>query len=237
MSWKCPVCFECVYKPYTLNPCNHSLCHNCVNSIEQQICPGCRTHIQSSRPNFALIEVLESLQPMVWKEPKIPHIEFRFDEPKMPQRQRIELHSIDHLEMAKKRACNQVILGTILFILFAISMVILFVPTYLVYVPNHTWIKNDCDIIDCNHTITATTLNVSLVVEKTEYTKRFYSNNNYCNATMVNCWYAEGDSTIVSTLTLTKETQRNIHIVWLLFGTLGLIFCFGGIFFLFFDKM
>jgi hypothetical protein len=50
-------------KPYCLNPCGHSFCLKCINLLVNKACPICRKRIQSTIPNFAMVEMLHNWTP------------------------------------------------------------------------------------------------------------------------------------------------------------------------------
>ena len=50
-------------KPHSLNPCGHSFCLKCIHSLMNKVCPICRETIQSTIPNFAMLEMLHNWTP------------------------------------------------------------------------------------------------------------------------------------------------------------------------------
>ena len=64
----CQICFETYNtkhrKPTTLMLCGHSFCFECVTGFKKSTnysCPTCREKIIDEKPNYALLEMLESL--------------------------------------------------------------------------------------------------------------------------------------------------------------------------------
>ncbi|KAF7721850.1 hypothetical protein EC973_004058 [Apophysomyces ossiformis] len=59
----CPICLTLLYKPATLEPCHHSLCHDCFDLLEKHdskpSCPVCRTVVTAVRPDQALTNLIE----------------------------------------------------------------------------------------------------------------------------------------------------------------------------------
>ena len=60
---ECKLCFEPYdtdsRKPMNLHPCNHTYCKQCLDQLNRNECPNCRTEINDKRVNYALVEVIE----------------------------------------------------------------------------------------------------------------------------------------------------------------------------------
>jgi hypothetical protein len=63
----CLVCFEKYdndkRRPFTLYPCSHTICLNCLIYLPQRFCPSCRSLISDSKPNYGLIDLLLNFSP------------------------------------------------------------------------------------------------------------------------------------------------------------------------------
>ena len=68
----CPIChltYSQSVLPMNLPDCGHNICNNCLNTIKRQnelkSCPECKTKFSKTeiKKNFALIQVIENLQP------------------------------------------------------------------------------------------------------------------------------------------------------------------------------
>ena len=61
---ECPICFnkydEGNHKPFSIVPCGHCFCINCLNSLTTQICPNDRSPIQAKVINRAILDLLSS---------------------------------------------------------------------------------------------------------------------------------------------------------------------------------
>lgn len=61
----CQICFEKYdhsdFKPYTLYPCSHTVCYQCITSLVEHKCPKCRCMIKDKKPNFGLLELIPDI--------------------------------------------------------------------------------------------------------------------------------------------------------------------------------
>ena len=49
---KCPICFELLHQPHSLNPCEHIFCDPCLRRLNRakfRKCPVCRSPIKGCR--------------------------------------------------------------------------------------------------------------------------------------------------------------------------------------------
>ncbi|KAG0178800.1 hypothetical protein DFQ29_003012 [Apophysomyces sp. BC1021] len=62
-DYACPICLGLFYKPVTLQPCNHSLCQDCFETLgkhnSKSCCPVCRATIAAVHPDQALTNLIK----------------------------------------------------------------------------------------------------------------------------------------------------------------------------------
>ena len=60
----CKVCFEkfnyIKNKPRLIISCGHTFCQSCLNRLQKQICPECRSNINGTVVNYAILNLINS---------------------------------------------------------------------------------------------------------------------------------------------------------------------------------
>jgi len=58
----CEICFEkfdhTINKPFSLSSCPHIYCLSCLDKLENNKCPACKTVYKSKNPNNALLKLI-----------------------------------------------------------------------------------------------------------------------------------------------------------------------------------
>lgn len=77
-SFDCELCIENFNqfdrKPYSVVPCGHTICLDCLNKLEinKSLCPFCRIEMQSKIPNWEVMKRLPKPSiPLVYNQLKV----------------------------------------------------------------------------------------------------------------------------------------------------------------------